>query len=139
MTRLAALIRDALDVPSRAEVRALRQRQVEQSMLWSLTALERTPPEGYLPGEAAADLDHALAAYGGLQPLAPPAPLPERPPIAVMLAAAALLLILAASTMVSCTIRGAESCSDVGGCERPDMRAVDLRPVCVPAPGGGPL
>ena len=135
MSRLAALVRHVLDVPSRTEVHTLRRGLADQGMLWSLTALERRPPAAYLPGEAGADLDRALDDFGGLVPLVPaqPAPPSGPPPWFIALAVLAWLvaMLLALSALPSCTIRGAESCSDVGGCV--DMRRPDA---AVPSPGG---
>jgi hypothetical protein len=146
VSRLAAYLRHQLGAASAAELRALRREVAGQGQLWTLTALERQPPPAYLPGEATADLDRALAKHGSLVPLVPMPPLPPPaapPPGFVALCwAMALAALLAAGISIwpGCTIRGGacgseDSCapgeSCIGG-----RCMVAPRPRPVPAPGG---
>ena len=116
MTRLRALLRCWLDVPSRAEMRPLRRDVASQGTLWSLLALERQScdltADRWL--EARADLDRALEAHGQLRPLVPleaPQPPAEPPPGFVALCIAAALAVLVGGLLSmrpgsGCTIRG---------------------------------
>lgn len=141
MTRVKALLRHWLDVPSRAEHEALRRKASESALLWCLYGIERDAPDGNRYMAARADVDRALAAHGAMVPFTEePAPV-EPPPldrserlarVVLLLYAAALALGLAA-LLIGCTIRGGADCA--GGCPPREVCAggrcvpADLRPV----------
>lgn len=147
MSRLAALVRAWLDVPSRAEVMPrLRETRVVVTALASERAACHDPSTSLLAmNEAMAHATRVCTDYMACRPLEEPqrplvpmepAPAPAAPPpgfVALALAAALAVLFAGLLSMRpgGCTIRGGESCSDTGGCV--DLRRPDA---AVPAPGG---
>ncbi len=144
MSRVQALLRRWLDVPSRAEIQPkLREVRAVVTALASERAafFDREARSGAI-AEASQHADAVCCRYMACapleeesqRPLVPlePTPEPTRRPawLAPVLFAAALALALAAQ-LLGCTIRGGESCSDTGGCV--DLRRSDA---AVPAPGG---
>ncbi len=145
MSRAQALLRRWLDVPSRAELMPkLREVRVVVTALASERAAAVDPETDFAGAvEAARHADDVCRRYMACapleeepqRPLVPMEPAPRATPaprwLRLVWAAALLALGAAAGALHGCTIRGGESCSDVG--------CTDLRrpaDAAVPAPGG---